>query len=130
MANENIQLVRRWYEAYGGGRSVDDFFADDAEVWTARGFPEGGPFRGRDQIRSFHSGLREGWKPGAAALVRELEEAGDKVFSSFTWRAVGDASGLEISSDWMAVHTVRDGKFVRVEFFTERAPAINAAGLN
>jgi hypothetical protein len=35
------------------------------------GFPEAGPFNGRDQIRHFYAGLREGWKPDARVILRE-----------------------------------------------------------
>jgi ketosteroid isomerase-like protein len=129
VSSENIELVRRANESF----NTDDdlygvLFAEDAEVWPAPGFPEAGPFQGRDQIRGFFDGLREGWK-GTSVVVRELEEVGDKVLASLQWRATGDASGVETSSDWMAVYTVRGGQFVRVQFFSDRDAAIDAAGL-
>jgi ketosteroid isomerase-like protein len=61
--------------------------------------------------------------------IREIEEAGDKVLTSFTWRAIGDASGIEVSSEWFSVTTIRGGQIVRLRFFSDRDAAINAAGL-
>jgi ketosteroid isomerase-like protein len=130
VASENIELVRRGVDAFNGGVSlIDELWADDAELWPAPGFPEGGPFKGRDEIRRFFDGLREGWRPGTAAVLREFEEAGDNLLVSFEWRAVGEASGVETSSDWMAVYTFRGGRIVRLEFFADRDAAIKAAGL-
>ena len=103
--------------------------ADDAEVWPAPSFPEGGPYRGRDKIRSFYAGLRDGLKTGTTVTPREIEAAADKVFVSFEWRAIGESSGLEASSNWYLVTSYRDGRAVRVEFFTDRDLARRAAGL-
>jgi len=131
VSSENIELVRRALEAFNSGVSaLPDFWAEDAEVWPAPGFPEGGPFRGREQIQRFFDGLLEGWQPDTTVVVpREFGEAGDKVLVSYEWRGTGEASGLETSSDWMAVCTVRSDEIVRLEFFNERDAAINAAGL-
>jgi uncharacterized protein len=131
VSSQNIELVRRLIEAFNtetDGDLYDVLWAEDAEVWPASGFPEGGPFQGRDQIRGFFDGLREGWE-GTSVVVGELEEAGDKVLVSVQWRAVGAASGLEASSDWMIVYTVRGEQVVRVQFFSDRDAAIDAAGL-
>jgi ketosteroid isomerase-like protein len=130
VASENVELVRRGIERFNAGVTlIDDVFAADAELWPAVGFPEGGPFKGHDEIRRFFEGLREGWKPGTAVFPREFEEAGDKVLVSAEWRAIGEASGVETSSDWMALYTFRDGRIVRLQFFADRDAAIEAAGM-
>jgi ketosteroid isomerase-like protein len=132
VSSENVELVQHLVTSFnaGGAPLVDLFWAEDAELWPAPGFPEGGPFRGRDQIRSFFDGLREGWEPGSfSGVVRELAGVGDKVLVTLEWRAIGAASGIETSSEWMAVYTIRGGRVVRLEFFSDRDAAIRAAGL-
>jgi ketosteroid isomerase-like protein len=129
VSSENIELVRHWFEAWNTGEPVLDAVAADAELVTAAGVMEGGPFTGRDQIRGFLDGVREGWKPGSDMLVvREIEEAGDRVLASFEWRAIGDASGIEVSSNWTMVSTFRGDQIVRLQFFSDRDAAITAAG--
>jgi ketosteroid isomerase-like protein len=59
-------------------------------------------------------------------VVREIEAQGDKVITSLEWRAVGNASGLEVSSEWTTVHTIPDGQIVRLQFFYDRDAAMEA----
>ena len=61
-------------------------------------------------------------------VIRELEEAGNDVLASFEWWAVGDASGIETSSEWWATYTFLSGKIVRVRFFNDREAAISSLG--
>jgi ketosteroid isomerase-like protein len=83
--------------------------------------------RGHEQISRFFDGLREGWQPGMAVMVEEVEKVGEKVLVSFTWRAVGETSGIETSSDWLGVYTFRGGKVLRLEYFSDREAALEAA---
>jgi ketosteroid isomerase-like protein len=129
VSGENIAVVQRFTDGFNKGEYLlDVLWAADAEVRPAPTFPEGGPMTGRDQIGRWLDGLREGWQPGSAVIMRELEEADDKVLASFEWHAIGEASGLETSSDWWAVYTIRGGQFVRIEFFADREAAIIAFG--
>jgi ketosteroid isomerase-like protein len=132
VSSENIDLVRRTFELFNAGDfdSVADQFAPDGEVRPAPGFPEAGPFKGRDQIRRFYAGLREGWKPGARVILRELRETGDEVLVSFQWRGTGETSGIETASDWTAVVTIRDGQIVHADYSVHHDSAIDDAGLN
>jgi ketosteroid isomerase-like protein len=126
-----IERIRRETEYFNAG-DLDSFLgglADDAELFPDPSFPEGGPFKGRDEIRGFYSGLREGWDSGTTVILREVKAAGEKVLFAFEWRAVGEASGIETSSDWYCVNTYRGDEVVRVDFFSDRDAAINAAGL-
>jgi len=132
VSEKNIELVRRSYEFYNSGDwdSLLDTFSPDVEVWPAPGFPEGGPFRGREEVRRFYEGLGEGWKPGAMVVPQELLGVGDKVLVAFEWRGVGELSGIEVTSAWSSVVTVRDGQIARADYFADRDAAITAAGLN
>jgi aminoglycoside 6'-N-acetyltransferase len=127
-ANEKFGLVRRMFDVFNAG---DDLVAllwtEDAEVVPAPGFPEGGPVRGHEQVTRFFDGLREGWQEGMSVTLHGLEEIGDKVLASFTWQAVGETSGIEASSDWLAVYSFRGGKVLRVEYFSDRDAALAAA---
>jgi ketosteroid isomerase-like protein len=131
MSRENTELVRGsidlWNRGDVGGLVAT--FSDDAELEPAPGFIEGGKMTGRDRIQRFFERLHEVWKPGDAVALGELREVGDIVMFSFRWRAIGDLSGIETSSEWIAVDTFRDGLVVRMQIFSERAEALDAAGL-
>ncbi len=62
--------------------------------------------------------------------VHELIGAGDRVFSSFTLRGRGKRSGAVTTFDGWLVWTVRDGRIARLLGFTDRDPALEAAGLS
>jgi ketosteroid isomerase-like protein len=125
----NVELVRRAFELFNAGvPTLPEFWAEGAELWPAPGFPEGGVCRGRGEIERFFNRSREGLKD-TTVVLGETEDAGDKVFLSFQWRATGESSGAETSSEWFAVFTFRAGKIVRLEFFAELDAAKNAAGL-
>jgi ketosteroid isomerase-like protein len=131
MSDEYIELVRQAFDVYNTG-DVDafvDLFTDDGEAETDPRFPEGGTFRGRDSIRRFIAGLHQGWRGGSAVDVKEARRAGDSVLASFEWHATGELSGMDVSSDWFALWTLRDSRIARLRFFHDRAEALEAAGL-
>jgi ketosteroid isomerase-like protein len=131
VADDNIELVRRALDAYNAG-DVDafvDLFTDDGEVETDPRFPEGGTFSGREAVRRFIAGLHQGWQGGSAVTTKEMRPAGDSVLATLEWHATGERSGIDVSSDWFGLWTLRDGRIARLRFFYDRAQALEAAGL-
>jgi len=132
MSQENVELVRRFFAAFTAG-DMDAFmalFADDPVVQTDPSFPEGGTLVGSEAIRRFHEGLHEGWRGGGEVVAKDVRTAGDRVFASVDWTAIGEASGIETSSRWYLVFWLPDGKIARFRYFRGRAEALEAAGLS
>jgi ketosteroid isomerase-like protein len=131
VADDHIELARHFLDVYNAG-DVDtyvDMFTDDVEAQTDPRFPEGGTFSGREPVRRFFAGLHEGWQGGGAVTVKEARRAGDSVLVSVAWHATGELSGIDVSSDWCVLFTIRDGQIARVRFFSDRAEALAVAGL-
>ena len=131
MTDDYIELVRHFLGIYNTG-DVDayvDLLTEDVEVQTDPRFPEGGTFVGRQPVRRFFAGLHEGWQGGGMVTVNEARRAGDSVLVTVVWHATGDLSGIDVSSDWCVLFTIRDGRIARVRFFAERAEALAVAGL-
>ena len=131
VADDNIELVRHALDLYNTG-DVDafvDLFTDDGEVETDPRFPEGGTFSGRESVRLFIAGLHQGWQGGSAVTMKEMRRAGDSVLATLEWHATGERSGIEVSSDWFGLWTLRDGRIARLRFFYDRAEALEVAGL-
>ena len=61
--------------------------------------------------------------------AREFIDAGDQVVVIGLTRATARGSGLELENPIALVWTVRDGRLVRNEVFTDRREALEAAGL-
>jgi ketosteroid isomerase-like protein len=135
MSQENVddyvELVRQAFDVYNTG-DVDalvDLFTDHGEVETDPRFPEGGTFSGRQSVTRFFAGLHQGWRGGDVATLKDAQRVGDSVLTAHTWQATGELSGMDVSSEWFALWTIRDGQIARVRFFYDRAEAFEAAGL-
>jgi ketosteroid isomerase-like protein len=130
MSEENVNLVRLSVELWNRGKVEElvETFSEDAEFEPAPGFVEAENVKGRDEIRRFFDRLHDSWRPGDTVALGELREIGDSVMFSFRWRAIGDVSGIETSSEWIAVDTFRDGRCVRMQIFSDVDDARAAAG--
>lgn len=115
----NVAIVRWLFT--NTGLDDDAWWTDDVEVITAPGFPEQGPFRGREQARWFVDRTREGWREVEFVML-SIEEVGDEVHVSFRWKATSETSAIPVSSEWRSIHTMRDGKVARVEFLPPTDP--------
>ena len=58
------------------------------------------------------------------------QEAGDHVFVAARFRARGRASGVEVEARLHEVYAMRNRKVLRVDEFSDRAAALEAAGLS
>ena len=85
--------------------------------------------RGRDGLRAFFRERRETWK-SIRDECADLIDAGDRVISEVVTHGRGRASEIEAEMKHYGVWTIRDGKVIRVEWFRQRAEALEAAGLS
>jgi ketosteroid isomerase-like protein len=130
MSRENVEIVRRYVEAFnqGGPEAVRDLCDPDVEYCEDPKFPEARVYRGVDAVmRQFH-------EFGAAFedYRFELEDlllAGEKVVVIVQEHAVGQASGAKIDRRTGWIGTLRAGKILRLEIFLEPEDALEAAGL-
>ena len=134
MSQENVELVRRGFDAWNGGvrgaRASEEMLAPDVLWEVALGLPDvDGVYRGRDEVRRF-------WRTWMADFeefhleVDELIDAGDRVFAAIRPTARGRRSGIEVTGVMtFPVFTIRDGLIARYQLFANRDAALEAAGL-
>ena len=134
MSQENVEIVRRVYEATAqrDRDAVLELYDPEAEWDVSRDDPMRQMFgtdvyRGREGFRRFFRKWYEAWED-IRNEPEELIDAGDDVVVVVTDRARGRASGAEVARTHAAVWTVLDGKVVRVAWFPTRAEALEAAG--
>ena len=137
MSQENVEIVRRWYEAVSRGDldALMELLSSDAEFVNET---IGGTYRGREQIRKM---FEEFWEVVEDYRVEpeELIEHGDQIVVSLRlsgrFRHTGISEGVGIPAGIPAektahVLTIRNGKIVRNHVCRDKARALEAAGLS
>jgi ketosteroid isomerase-like protein len=138
MSQENVEIVRRLYEAVArrDTGTVLSLYDPDVEWdgsrsrWAEVMPAEAQYGRGHEELRSFFRLYYEMWE-SFEDNVQELIDAGEQVISVVTSRGRGRTSGVEV--EWAGnagVWTIRDGKIIRVVWFKSRAEALEAVGLS
>ena len=132
MSQDNMEVVRRWIETYNrrdieGLRDVSDPDIEFRSLFA--GIESGGAFRGRTGVYEYFKAIEDAYE-SFQVLPDELLDAGAAVV--FPARAVwtGRGSGASDTTRIAVVTWLRKAKVMRVETFTDRTEALEAAGLS
>ncbi len=130
MSQENVEIVKRAFEAWNAGDmdAVREAFDPDAIMRMVEAWPEPGPFVGRDAVMRQLEQQRETWDTDSFQLISDFIDIGDRVAVRWIWHGAG--YGPEANIEATAVYTVRKGMIFRVEHFWDHAEALEAAGLS
>jgi hypothetical protein len=109
MSQENVEIVRRFFEA------VERSFAG---YW--------------ENPRPLAAALEAGelWEHYMVTLRGVEDLGGDQALATVDRAAKAKQTGIEMSAPLFSVITVRDGLIVRMDEFSGRAEALEAAGLS
>ena len=127
MSQENVEIVRAMFEAWNAGDQAVELYDPDVIVRNDEGWPEPGPFVGREAVIGWFEQLREAWDADTLEPIGDFIDAADHVVVRVVWRGVGQ--GPESNIEFTGVYTVRRGKFIYMEFFWDHADALEAVGL-
>ena len=129
MSQENVEAVRGVYATWNAGDM--DAFCDlhdpDAIMRPPEGWPEPGPFVGREAVMREWGQIREAWNSDVVEPISDFIQAGDRVAVRHIWRVAGQ--GPEVNLEITNVLTVRKGKIIHQEFFRDHAQALDALEL-
>ena len=123
-------IVRRAYEVWNTG-DMNDLreLYDPGIIWRGpEGWPEPGPYAGREAVMGQVEQMRETWDTDSFELISELIDVGDRVAVRFIWRGAGH--GPEANIEATGVYTVRKGRIIGIEFFWDHAEALATLGLS
>jgi ketosteroid isomerase-like protein len=125
-ANEAIVrlLVERWNA--GDVEGTLALYHEDAVQRPGPEWPEQQVLVGHEQIAANMESWREAWQTIDVEVGR-LETHGDKVVGQGEWKQRGRISGVEGSTPFSIVFTLRDGKIAVIEWFTDHDSAVAAA---
>lgn len=135
MSRASVEVVRHIYDAVARSdpAAVLALYDPEVEVDGSR-LPESrlvgsGVSRGHEALRRMTREWSEAWER-FEDHCEELIDAEEHVISVVTRRGRGRASGAETSTRRAGLWTVRDGKVVRVVWFSSLDEAFAAAGLS
>ncbi|MCA1695966.1 MAG: nuclear transport factor 2 family protein [Actinobacteria bacterium] len=133
MSEENVEIVRRIFDAWGAGDfSVGpDVFDSDVMFIVRSPFPESAVLVGPAAIRQYMSNFLPQFKPGSLTIKGErFRVAGDTVLIDVAQHGEGRFSGLEADFSYFMLVTLRGGTIVRIESIQDPMEALEAAGLS
>jgi ketosteroid isomerase-like protein len=129
MSQENVEVVRRMWEAFLGDDPLRGLSLCDPDIeWDGTNLPDGKIARGPAAIVDHLMRWAEMWDDWTMEAERFIDAGGDQVVLVF--RETGRSeSGLQMDERHAELYTVRDGKVVHRKGFSGPAEALEAAGL-
>ena len=143
MSRENVEIVRRLYEALrlpsdpgrairgliDNGQALD--LLDPVVEWhgTVGGLAEGTVARGHEEVARFMLEDSQEWEE-LVFEPREFIDLGDTVLVLQRERRRGRHSGVELETDTASVIRLRDGRVWRLQGYMDQAQALAAVGLS
>ena len=126
MSAENVELVRSITAEWGQGIYSSAAWAHpDIELVA-----DGGVTRGINEVAKRWAEFLEAWDEFATSAEEILEAGDDRVLALVRFQGRGRGSGTPVADfSGAQLFTFRDGKVVRLELFTQRDAALDAAGL-
>jgi ketosteroid isomerase-like protein len=130
MSGENVEIVRRMYEAYHGGDADGAlaYFAPDVVADHSRRLG-GGIGHGREGLRSI---ITE-WVGTFEDFHEEIEEMRDLgrfVYVVATQRGRGKGSGVEVENHYALLYEVQGEQITWMAAYPDSAAALEAAGVS
>jgi uncharacterized protein len=130
MSEENVEVVRAGFEAWNAGdmKAIRELHDPDVILRMPEGWPEPGPYVGREAVMRQFEQMRETWDADALEPISDFIAAADRVVLRFIWRGAG--YGPEADLEMTTVYTLRKGRVFCQEFFWDHAEALEAVGLS
>jgi ketosteroid isomerase-like protein len=129
MSQENVERVRRGYEALNRGELRPESFAAEFEIVEPPEQPGAETRHGPKGVSDSMTSLAEAFDDLQYHPER-LIESGNKVVALLRVRGRGKGSGIVVESNVAHVWTLQDRKPVRVEIYLDIAQAMKATGLS
>ena len=130
VSEENVEVVRRSFEAFrrGGPDAMSDLFCDD--VITYRADPDGATFDGKAGFRDAAADWAEDfieWQ----LLPQEFTDLGEEgVLVRVRQIAEGRSSGVRVDEDYWFLYELTGSKVSKLSSYSRHTDALKAAGLS
>jgi ketosteroid isomerase-like protein len=130
MSQENVEIVRRMYEAFHAGDADGALSHFDAEVLTDTGSarPDLSVGKGREYLGAVVGSWAATWE-GWRDEIAEIRDLGNRVLVVSVQRGRGRGSGIEVEARYAILYDLANGAIVSVRMYGTVAEALEAAGL-
>jgi SnoaL-like domain len=131
MSQENVELVLE-YLRLAEANDLERIAASmhpDISASAAPGWPEAGPFLGREAALAETKRLLE-WGENRFTDIQVVADEGDWVVIAYRWQVRGEGSGIETQFDAVAAVRLKDAQVIEWHNRWSRAEALEAAGLS
>ena len=130
MSRGNRETLRLFYEVDADGEEILELLDPEVELFPGIRAPDQRTrYVGREAWREFIRGAFEAWESVDIEPKERLETTSNRILAIDIWRFSGREE-IEIESELPTLFTFRDGLIVRIDGFTEKAEALEAAGLS
>jgi uncharacterized protein len=136
VSHENVEIVRRSYDAINDAYKTGDYLRPIEEVChpdvvlrTSGMFPESGEYHGYAGLREFTSNQAEAFELMSVQPV-EFVDAGDQIVVPVRFGGTARHTGIETTFSVAHVWTIHDGKVSRLDMYQSRDDALKAVGLS
>jgi ketosteroid isomerase-like protein len=131
MSQENVETLQRALDAFNRRDKASWLTAvePDVENFPPSEWPESRPLRGAEAVWDFFVQSQEQWADGSFGWGEVVDAGPDKLVANQRRDLRGKTSGAAVDWSYWVVHTLRNGKVVRFQWFRERDQALRAAGL-
>jgi ketosteroid isomerase-like protein len=133
MSQENVELIKRGYEAWNRN-DLEGVLQDlDPELeWLPRLGAAGVRatlYRGHEGVLAYKREVEEALG-GIHVDVLSIEDLGEHVLAHIRATGQGSASGAQVEADGFHLWTIHAGRAIRFATYSRRAEALEAAGLS
>ena len=132
MSQENVEIIRRGYEAFAEGRVAFEHLDPEIEWHGPREFPDlTGPYHGHDGVRRYMETLSEVFDDYRMVPEEFIDAGANQVLVFSREGGSGKGSGAAVQTHPTGhLWTIRDRMAVQMESYWERREALEAAGLS
>ncbi len=132
MSQENVEVVRRGFEAFaqGGPDAMSDFWAADIDYRAIEGaLDDRGPMHGKEAVRAHFQDWFDTFDDLKAEPLELIDATDEQVVTVLQFGGRAKLSGVETNLTYAVLSKIRDGKIVRGREYWTRDEALEAAGL-
>jgi SnoaL-like domain len=130
MSQENVELVLESFRLDpNDSEARAALFHPEITATAAPGWPEPGPFVGRDAVLAEFKRLTE-WGEIRFTDIDVVADQGDWVVVAYRWHVHGAGSGIATHIDVVSAIRVKQGRFIEFHNRWTRDEALEAAGLS
>jgi ketosteroid isomerase-like protein len=131
MSEENVELVRLGWDAFGRGdvESMQRTCQPDVVIVQPRELPDSKSYEGLAGVAESIEDWPRQWEDFLLEVVEVIDASDTQLVSVTRQRGRGRESRIEMDFEIAFLHTIRDGKLSRLEMFLSREEALEAVGL-